>query len=52
MEDMEADEEEDSDLEVESKAPRHIVKSHEDFSMPEEYDTEDDEDDDTDNAVT
>jgi len=52
-EDFEADdEEEDTDLEVESKAPRHIVKSHEDFSMPEEYDTEDDEDDDSENAVT
>jgi hypothetical protein len=47
------DEEEDSDVEVESKAPRHIVKSHEDFSMPEDYDTEDDEeDDDSENAVT
>jgi len=51
-------EEDDMDLEVELKAPRtlmgprHIVKSHEDFSMPEDYDTEDEEDDDTENAVT
>jgi len=51
-EDFVSDDDEDSDVEVESKSPRHIVKSHEDFSMPEEYDTEDDEDDDSENAVT